>query len=64
MHRRPGVVVLAAGDDVEAALEASEAAAIEIVFEAFPGIAAAEIKIAEDHAAEMGQVGDAALAGA
>ena len=64
MHRRFIVVALAAGDDVEAALEASQTAAIEIVFEAHPGVAGAQIEITEDHAAEMGEMGDAALAGA
>ena len=64
MHRRPAVVVFAAGDDLESAFETVQAAAVEVVLEVHPGIAGAQIEIAEHHAAEMGQVGDAALAGA
>ena len=50
-------------DELEASFEAGEAAAVAVVFEALPRIAAAQIKIAEHHAAEVGQVRDAALAG-
>src|SRR5574341_2316972 len=62
MHRRL-VIVLAAGNDVEAAFEAIQTAAVEVVFELIPRIAAAQIEIAEDHAAQMGEMGNAALAG-
>jgi len=61
VHRRT-VVVFAAGEDLEAFLQSIETAAFEIVNEAQPGIAGAKIKIPKDHATEMGQVGDAALA--
>jgi hypothetical protein len=61
VHGRAGVVVFASGVNLEAAFETGEAAAIEIVFDPIPGIAAAKIKIAENHAAEMGQVSNAAL---
>ena len=62
MHRRPAVVVFAAGNDVEAALEPIETTAIEVVLEGRPRIAGAEIEIAEHHAAQVRQVGDAAWA--
>src|SRR6267142_2306519 len=61
VYRRP--VVFATGMNLEAAFETGEAAAVAIVFEALPRIEAAQINIAEDHAAEVGQVRDAALAG-
>ena len=61
MHRRP--VIFAAGMNLEAAFETGEAAAVAIVFEAFPRVETAQINIAEDHAAEVGQMRDAALAG-
>ena len=61
VHRRP--VIFAAGMNLKAAFETGEAAAVAVVFEALPRIEAAQINIAEDHAAEVGQVRDAALAG-
>ena len=54
-------VIFAAGMNLEAAFETGEAAAVAVVFEALPRIEAAQINIAEDHAAEVGQVRDAAL---
>ena len=65
MHRRPAVVVFAAGQHLEAFFQAGEAAAVLVEFELLPGInaAAAQVEVAERHAAEMGQVSDAALAG-
>src|SRR5574341_518051 len=62
MHRRPGFVVLAAVDQVEAAFETGQPAPVAIVLEPVPRIAAAQIKIAEEHAAQVGEMGDAALA--
>jgi hypothetical protein len=62
MHRGTWVVVFAALNDVKAAFEAIQAAPVEIVLDALPGVAGAKIEITEDHAAEMGEVGDAALA--
>src|SRR6185437_14639872 len=59
-------VVFAAGVNLKAALQPGEAAAVEIVFETVPRIEsaqAAQVSIAEDHPAEMGQVRDAALTG-
>src|SRR3972149_3221560 len=63
MHRRPGVVVLAPVDQMKAPFEACQAALVEIELDAAPGIAAAEIEIAEEHTAQVSQVGDAAFAG-
>src|SRR5690349_4058768 len=49
--------------EVETPLEARESAPVEVIFEALPWIEAAQINIAEDHAAQMRQMGNAALAG-
>ena len=64
MHRRLVVVALTAGDNLETFLQSVETAAVEVVFEVHPGTAGAQVEIAEDHTAKMGEVGDAALAGA
>jgi hypothetical protein len=54
VHRRSGVVVFAAGINLEAAFETGEAAAVEVILDSVPRIAAAEIKVTENHTAEMG----------
>lgn len=62
MHGRPALIVFAAGDDLEAFFQSIEPAAVEVVFEFIERIAGAEIEIAEHHAAQVRQVGDAAWA--
>ena len=64
MHRRPAVVIFAARQHLEALFQPRQAAAVLVEFELFPGIdaAAAQVDVAERHAAEVRQVGDAALA--
>jgi len=65
VHRRPAVVVFAAGEDLETFFQSFEPPAVLVEFEMLPRInaATAQIDITEHHAAEVGQVGDAALAG-
>ena len=60
MQRRPSIV-LATRVELEAAFETGEAAAVEVVFDALPWIEripSSQVDVAEDHAAEMRQVGE------
>jgi len=65
MHRRPAVVVFTAGEDLETFFQSLEPPAVLIEFELFPRVdtSTAQVDVTEHHAAEVGQVGDAALAG-
>ncbi len=48
---------------MEAAFQAVQTAAIEVVFESIDGITATKIEVAEHHSTKMGQMRDTALTG-